>query len=1525
MSDSTSGEVVVRDVTDEWRRREDVTDDVGPGDSVSQVSHGSRSVTSIGSSGTKAAAVAAGLAATAERLRELQAVQREELEIRQRREAIELGAQLARANAERDVYERAEAASQTSRPLSRQSAEVKVAREHAVLDPDAATWTGRPTGDDRVKLKPELQHPDQTLLELVQRGQQQQQKIVNAMGLPKVELIHFDGDPLKYWLFSQQFDNSVDTNDVDDRVKLLMLFQYCTGNARRAIECCAAMDVNQGYRRARLLLKERFGNEFVISETWVNKVAGGPVIGAHDKKALREMADDLRNCVESLHAMNLLAEVSTQSVLLRIVQRLPFFLRNRWVHEVQNIRKRHKVNPDVRHLVTFVEDAALECNDPVYGRLLDERDNNRGESRSVSHRGRGTAFNVSTKEPYRQRPSPSLSPCSLCSEHHSLFGCQQFKDLDVSQRRKHVVTHHLCFNCLRAGHGARNCGLNRTCSVDGCGRKHTKFLHPVELPLSTSEDTVSTEQAHSMCNTTTEDKIALPVVLVEVRASATGECIVVQALLDSGSTNTFITEELSEQLSLNGERQSLQLTTLDGVANIQTSTVSLEISAVGGSSFAPLHNVFTRKTIPIRQSNIGTRCDVDKWPHLRDLQLPTASKGVVKLLIGQDNPDLLLPREVRLGDPGDPYATRSILGWTINGPLGLPCGDRRGRRHRATSNFIAMDVTLQEQVERFWKVDDWEALLNERPGTSVEDRQAVDIWERTIELKEGHYTLDVPFRSRPPELPYNRDIAETRLHSLKKRLLRNDDMRETYCREMQSLIDKGYAEPVNDARGPVGATWYLPHHPVTHATKGKTRIVFDCAATKNGVSLNDRVLQGPDMTNSLLGVLLRFRQEPVAIMADIEAMFHQVHVTQRDRDALRFLWWPNGDLCRDPQDYRMTVHLFGGNWSPSCCNFALRQTAEDNQLAFTSDAGRRVARDFYVDDCLMSVKCEDDAIAVIADMKQLLERGGFNLTKWISNSRRVLASVPEEDRAREVKGLDLTVEALPVERALGVCWNVDEDTFELRINMPDKPLTRRGLLSVVSSMYDPVGFISPFTLTAKKIIQDLTRKKVAWDEPLPEVELRRWQAWVHDLPIMSRFRIPRCLKPHECNAATYQIHHFSDASETAYGVVSYLRVDQGQDSVNCGMVMAKSRLAPLKTMTIPRLELAAAALAVKVDGALQRELDLKLEKSVFWTDSTIVLCYINNASKRFLTYVANRVAVIHGGSTTDQWRHVPSDLNPADDLSRGLSADDMVHNRRWISGPSFLHDEESKWPASQSVDDMSGDDLEVKKPRQLSAEVYLAEANATEPATDTLIEGYSSWYRLKRGVAMMLRAKRWLRSRVRKLPTNDIRAVLCADELRTAEREIIRYVQGRTLKREITEATENGLETTKLRSSRRSSLYSLRPFLSDDGLLCVGGRLRKANVPDRQKHPLILPKRHHVVELIIKERHEMSGHTGREHVLSLVRQCYWIIAGRQAVRRLLKSCFACKRRHAPPATQKMADLPSCRLQSDHPPFTFVGG
>ena len=408
-----------------------------------------------------------------------------------------------------------------------------------------------------------------------------------------------------------------------------------------------------------------------------------------------------------------------------------------------------------------------------------------------------------------------------------------------------------------------------------------------------------------MCNATGNSKfgrISLPTIAVKARASPSDDYVVVHALLDSGSTNSFVTEDLVRKLKLRGTKQNLTLTTLDRQdRQIQTTAVNLEIAALDTSTFVTLDNVYTRKDIPIKEVNMGTAQDINKWPHLRNISIPAVDAKNVMLLIGQDNPDILLPREVRNGNRGEPYATRYLLGWTVNGPLGLEYD--KCQRH-VTSNFVTMDDTLQKQVETFWKVDDSEAILDEKPSMSIEDRQAIDIWEKSIQKKADHYVLDIPFRSQAPDLPVNRDIAETRLHGLEKRLLRDSELCETYTEKMQYLIDKEHAEPVVKDTKPEGATWYLPHHPVFHPKKpGKMRIVFDCAARKNGISLNDRVLQGPDLTNSLLGVLLRFRQEPIAIMADIEAMFHQVYVTPRNRDALRFLWWPNGDMERDAQEF----------------------------------------------------------------------------------------------------------------------------------------------------------------------------------------------------------------------------------------------------------------------------------------------------------------------------------------------------------------------------------------------------------------------------------------------------------------------------------------------------------------------------------------------------------------------------------------------------------------------------------------------
>ena len=316
-------------------------------------------------------------------------------------------------------------------------------------------------------------------------------------------------------------------------------------------------------------------------------------------------------------------------------------------------------------------------------------------------------------------------------------------------------------------------------------------------------------------------------------------------------------------------------------------------------------------------------------------------------------------------------------------------------------------------------------------------------------------------------------MAEKRLQYLGKRLLKDPDLHNRYKAGIEELIAKGYAEPVEEnQRNNSSQIWYLPHHNVINPNKpDKLRIVFDCAAEYAGMSLNKKVLQGPDITNKLIGVLLRFRQEQVAIMGDTEAMFHQVKVTPAHRDVLRFLWWKDGMINQQPLVFRMTVHLFGGVWSPSCASFAVRRTAEDHRDEFNPITVSTVLNNFYVDDCLKSVPTEEDAKELVTELCKLLSLIGFRLTKWISNRRSVLESIPIEERAKEVKSLDFDSDSLPIERALGVHWDTEEDMFGIKIKPKVPVLTRRGLLRILSSVYDPMGFVCPFVLLAKKIFQ----------------------------------------------------------------------------------------------------------------------------------------------------------------------------------------------------------------------------------------------------------------------------------------------------------------------------------------------------------------------------------------------------------------------------------------------------------------------
>ena len=335
-------------------------------------------------------------------------------------------------------------------------------------------------------------------------------------------------------------------------------------------------------------------------------------------------------------------------------------------------------------------------------------------------------------------------------------------------------------------------------------------------------------------------------------------------------------------------------------------------------------------------------------------------------------------------------------------------------------------------------------------------------------------------------------------------------------------------------------------------------------------------------------------------------MFHGVACREDDTDALRFLWW-DGSLDEPPSDYKMTVHLFGKADSPCIAAWALQQTAADNEAAFGEEIREIVKKNFCVDGGLFSKQSTEQAVHSSLELIRMLRKGNFRLTKFISNDKDVLAAIPAEERT--IKNLDL--DKLPIERALGQQWNIDIDTFGVKTSPPSGRTgndTRRGCLSTLSSIFHPLGIIGPVLLPAKRVLRQTWQLKLLWDEKLPEDLLKDWNKWKENLTLLNHVTIPRCYFPGGCSLdATFQLHHFSDASEVGYGTVLYLRRETADGRVDCTFIMAKSRTTPLQFVSVPTLELQAATIAVRMHRLILKEIDLVMSSSIFWTDSKITL------------------------------------------------------------------------------------------------------------------------------------------------------------------------------------------------------------------------------------------------------------------------------------------------------------------------------
>ena len=1428
-------------------------------------------------------------------------------------------------------------------------------RKSTVTTKMPAVATPLPHQDTRNRESEESTNMTKILNKLVQQSREQ--------ALPKPELKQFDGtDMLEYPTFLKNFKFVVEDYTEDPVRRLEMLLKYTAKDAHELIKQCPLIEPPEaGYMRALWLLKRDYGQPAILAAAYISKADSWPRIGLGDKDSLRRFSIFLTNCVGAQQGSSEATSMDSYDFLRKLASKLPVALQQQWIREVGKYSEIGK-SPTLDDFEHFVSRISRAENDPRVAGLGYQGRNNRENSSNCKNKAISakkayathTTVKPSAKGGTEQKNKAAVAPCLYCGDgtKHPLLECRKFTALENRDKSDYCFKKGLCFGCVNPGHLKKNCPNKAWAKCKKCKRNHATILHDPEKERKTvkaKEDKQEKEQEQqaivgcvSKLITSNPQMAIIPVL---VKATTGTQRIATYAFLDNGCGAVFATEELNRRLHTRTKTTKLLIKTLNSEETLKTEVIRdpIQIGNLDGDAFFDLPEIYIKEDMPITEEDIPKQEDLNKWTHLQSIHLP-GLQGIkypvipkVSLMIGSNVPAASQPLETRTGKIGEPYAIKSPLGWLVYGILSQTTQQAVSVNFSKVSSIASIQKG-EEHLEQLFKTyinkEFEEHLADTNTCMSLEDKQFMKLMDGSIiKDKDGHYKTCLPFKDRSVMMPNNQAQALAYAERLKKRLRKNRQLHQQYSKFMADLEEKKYAEkvPAKEVDRNDGRVWYIPHHDVHNIHKpDKVRIVFNCPVRFRGSSLNDQLLQGPDLTNSLFGVLLRWRQEPIAIMSDIEAMYYQVRIHDDDCDMLRYIWWPDGDIDKEPEVYRMKVHVFGGTSSPSCANYALKRTADDNQHKCDPKVTNAIKHDFYVDDFLKSVATEEEAIDLADTMMKILSEGGFKLTKWISNSRNVLDTIPVTARAKEIEKLDLNYDDLPSQRALGVQWCIESDQLQFSMKEVNKLPTRRNILSVMSSIYDPFGITSPFVLKAKMILQELCRDKISWDELIPEDQKEKWDSWLKDLPKLESVKINRCFKPANFGqVVNTQLHHFADASQHGYGTATYLRQTNDKGQVHSEFVIGKARVAPIKPHTIVKMELTAATSAVRIDNMLKRQLTTVCDDTVFWTDSQTVLKYIQNTTTRFPVFIANRLSIIHDGSQVKQWRYIPTKLNPADYASRGMKVEQLASNSQWLKGPAFLEESEENWPLTMDTDQGKEDHSELAGNIQANVVKTQMEEKEDQDAVNQLLCYYSDWKRLRRGVAWWLRMKAMLQRKVKRQEATDIPEYLTTEEIQKAEEEVIKWVQLRAFPQQIktlqsdTKKESVNADYKAYHQKVEGSLRSLDPKYVN-GLLRVGGRLHHAAISEDARHQLILPKNNHVSNLITKYYHEKCHHQGKNHVLNEVRQKYWIIKGGIIVKRILKQCTVCRRHQSKPGNQKMADLPPSRVTACEPPFTYTG-
>ncbi|RUA05998.1 MAG: hypothetical protein DSY43_03210 [Gammaproteobacteria bacterium] len=1043
--------------------------------------------------------------------------------------------------------------------------------------------------------------------------------------LPKLEVRKFDGTPHEWQEFWDAFTSAVDNNDALSKVdKFNYLRGLLEGPAKSSIAGFSLTEAN--YSTAVEQLTKRYGKRNTIQRSHISEMMQlQPVFSEKDTTRLRKMHDTLETHYRGLQALEV-DEMSYSTIIVpSVMEKLPEQFR------LTITRGEDFLDWNVKDLLNAFS-SELTLRETHHSVMSTVRVKSPRETPTTAH---ALMLNQKRRE------------CAFCLGDHPHEECKKIKDIKI--RKTFIKKYGRCFRCLSKGHRARDCAFTIACQ--GCGEDHHSALCDKECKESAAASTTQSAShvtiSPSSMHVGTGGRVALQTARGFVRGEKEGK---VRVLFDAGSHRSFVTSSTVKVIRPSVVRQEwLGISTLGQKcekAEIRD-VVKLEIRPVAGEKAIVIEAYVVPKISSIQ--NERAELARKQYGHLKGLYFSDVCKGQkeleVDILIGADFLWSFQRGRIIRGKPDEPVAVETELGWVLSGPLkGPPAGEG------SVMSFITQveQMPLSEDFHRFWDL--------ETVGVKEEQSEACESFSDSINFTGNRYSVKLPWKVGHPELPDNYNISLRRLKSQVRRLEKESELLEEYSSIIRQQLNAGIIERVIDLEKP-GKVHYLPHQAVVRrdSSTTKLRIVYDASSKEKGkVSLNDCLHVGPSLNPLLYDILLRLRVSKIALVGDIEKAFLNIEVQEEDKDSLRFLW------ADDPSDlskisvYRFCRVVFGVSSSP----FLLNATLQHHIRGYTeTDPGfaQKMLEGFYVDDLVTGGNDIEEVIQLYEKAKERMQSGGFKLRKWITNDEQVRGHITREEVGAQCeKGKDEISYAQTTvgvqmgskgQKVLGLEWEREQDkiVFDLTAihnKVSQEVSTKRNVLRALAGVFDPLGIISPITVSMKILFQKTCMSQLEWDQPLEGELKREMERWVKDLEEAQRIEISRCIYSHvKEEVLSCSLHGFGDASDKAYCAVIYM-VYVTSTGTFVELLTSKTRVAPVKKLTIPRLELMSARILAQLMHTVKEALksQKEIDKTTYWLDSMTALYWIMNRGE-WKQFVRHRVEEILKLSCNKQWYH----------------------------------------------------------------------------------------------------------------------------------------------------------------------------------------------------------------------------------------------------------------------------------------------